>query len=574
LTLRDRIERSVGRGGTVTFVGSGDEDRVPWAQLHDEARGLAAGLQARGVGPGDHVALLGPTSRPLVTALQAVWLAGAAAVMLPLPMRMGSIEEFVAQTRVRIANSDAVLVVIDPDLAPFFAPEPGDPPVALLSELGGRAAALEDVFIGRDSLAILQFTSGSTADPKGVMLPHATVGANLDAITVAAELDPAEDVAVSWLPLYHDMGLIGLLTLPMTLGMDLVLAAPQDFLAAPSRWMEWMSAYGGTCTAGPNFSYALATRALRRMGGLDLSRWRIGLNGAEPVDPASVDAFVAAGAPHGLRAGSVFCAFGMAEATLAVTFPEPMTGMRTDAVLRRLVETDRYAAPAGGGSAGGGSGGGGSGGGGSGGGGSGGGGSGGGGVRRLAILGRPVPGLEIRIVDPETGDSMRDREVGELEIAGASVTPGYYRRPEITEAMFHGAWLRTGDLAYLVDGELVVCGRLKDVIIVGGRNVFPEDVERAAAEVDGVRAGNVIAFGVEDRRGKEAIVVVAESRSDDAGVLPSMRAAVAERVRGAVGLSSEVVLVNPGTLPKTSSGKLQRSLCRSRYLGADLQEVD
>jgi fatty-acyl-CoA synthase len=548
LTLRDRIERSVDRGGTLTFVGSGDRDPVSWAQLHDEARGMAAALQARGVGPGDHVALLGPTTRPLVTALQAVWLAGAAAVMLPLPMRMGSIDEFVGQTRVRIANSDAVLVVIDPDLAPFLEPEPGDPPMVLLGDLVGRPASLEDVLIDRDSLAILQFTSGSTADPKGVMLPHATVGANLDAISVAAQLDPDEDVAVSWLPLYHDMGLIGLLTLPMTLGMDLVLASPQDFLTAPSRWMEWMSDYGGTCTAGPNFSYALAARALRRMTGLDLSRWRIGLNGAEPVDPASVEAFVAAGAPHGLRAGSVFCAFGMAEATLAVTFPEPMSGMRTDAVLRRVVECDRYAAPADAGSS-------------------------DPGVRRLAILGRPVPGLEIRIVDPDTGEPMRDREVGELEVAGESVTPGYYRRPEITDATFHDEWLRTGDLAYLLDGELVVCGRLKDVIIVGGRNVFPEDVERAAAQVDGVRAGNVIAFGVEGRRGKEAIVVVAESRSDDVDALPSVRAAVAERVRGAVGLTSEVVLVNPGTLPKTSSGKLQRSLCRARYLRAALQEV-
>ncbi|HEV7687030.1 MAG TPA: AMP-binding protein, partial [Acidimicrobiia bacterium] len=438
--------------------------------------------------------------------------------------------------------------VIDPGLAPLLEPAAGDPPVMSLNELGTRAGALEDVFIDRDSLAILQFTSGSTADPKGVMLPHSTVGANLDAISVAAQLDPDDDVAVSWLPLYHDMGLIGLLTLPMTLGMDLVLATPQDFLGAPVRWMEWMSAYGGTCTAGPNFSYALAARALRRVGGLDLSRWRIGLNGAEPVDPAAVDAFVQAGAPHGLRAGSVFCAFGMAEATLAVTFPEPMSGMRTDAVLRRVVECDRYAAPADAASS-------------------------DPGVRRLAILGRPVPGLDIRIVDPETGEPMREREVGELEIVGDSVTPGYYKRPEITEAMFHDEWLRTGDLAYLVDGELVVCGRLKDVIIVGGRNVFPEDVERAAAEVDGVRAGNVIAFGVEGKRGKEAIVVVAESRNDDAGALPSLRAAVADRVRRAVGLASEVVLVNPGTLPKTSSGKLQRSLCRTRYLRAALQEV-
>jgi fatty-acyl-CoA synthase len=346
------------------------------------------------------------------------------------------------------------------------------------------------------------------------------------------------------------MGLIGLLTLPMTTGTDLVLAAPQDFLAAPARWMEWMSHFGGTATAGPNFSYALAARALGRSSGLDLSRWRLGLNGAEPVDPASVEAFVTAGGAHRLDARSVFCAFGMAEATLAVTFPEPLTGMSVDSVDGRVLETDNYAAPVSGSRD---------------------------GVCRLARLGHPVPGIEIRIVDPATGAPMDTREVGELEIRGSSVTTGYYRRPEATDAAFHDGWLRTGDLAYLEErAELVVCGRIKDVIIVGGRNVFPEDVERAAARVDGVRAGNVIAFGVDGRKGREALVVVAEARLSPGGAGQGgpMRTAVAKRVRDAVGLPpEEVVLVAPGTLPKTSSGKLQRSLCRSRYLDAELVPV-
>jgi fatty-acyl-CoA synthase len=460
-------------------------------------------------------------------------------------MRMGSLEEFVAQTRSRIRRANAVLVVVDPELAAFIEARPEDPPFVPLPDLGpgpGRPGPsdLDDPVIDPDSLAILQFTSGSTADPKGVMLPHRTVGANLDAIVEAAKLDAAVDVGVSWLPLYHDMGLIGMLTVPMTLGMDLVLASPQEFLGAPGRWMEWMSTFGGTATAGPNFSYALAARALRRMSGLDLSRWRIGLNGAEPVDPASVATFVEAGSPHGLRPESVFCALGIAEATLAVTFPEPMSGLRVDPVNRRVLESDRYAAPADPLAE---------------------------GSRSLAVLGRPVPGLEIRVVDPEGGDPMRQREVGELEIRGTSVTPGYYQHPEATAAVFHDGWLRTGDLAYLLDGELVVCGRRKDVIIVGGRNVFPEDVERAAAQVEGVRDGNVIAFGVDGRHGRESIVVVAETKSDDAR---SVRAEVVARVRGAVGLSSEVVLVNPGTLPKTSSGKLQRSLSRQRYLASTL----
>ncbi|MBA2624464.1 MAG: AMP-binding protein [Acidimicrobiia bacterium] len=329
-SLASRIERATSRGGTITFVnGTGQKDAVPWARLHEDARTMAAALQARGVGPGAHVAILGPTTRPLVTAIQATWLCGAAAVVLPLPMRLGSLEEFAAQTRARIRNADAALVLIDADLAPFVEPTLGDPPFTVLTEVarGAHAGAFDRPADDGDALAILQFTSGSTADPKGVMLPNRVVGANLDAIATAAKLDVDDDVLVSWLPLYHDMGLIGLMTLSMTTGADLVLAAPQDFLASPSRWMEWMSDFGGTATAGPNFSYALAARALRRHAGLDLSRWRVGLNGAEPVDPDAVEAFCAAGDRHGLDPRSVFCAFGMAESTLAVTFPEPMSGM-------------------------------------------------------------------------------------------------------------------------------------------------------------------------------------------------------------------------------------------------------
>jgi len=331
----------------------------------------------------------------------------------------------------------------------------------------------------------------------------------------------------------------------MTTGCDLVLASPQDFMASPARWMEWLSQYGGTATAGPNFSWILATRALRRLEGLDLSRLRVALNGAEPVDVDTVEALVAAGAPHGLRPGAVFPAFGMAEIAIAGTFPEPMTGLRIDAVDGRVLETEKYAAPAEDPLA--------------------------PGVRRLARLGRPVPGLEIRVVDVEGGSVLADREVGELEIRGTSVTTGYYNRPHATAAAFHDGWLRTGDLAYIVDGELVMCGRIKDMIIVAGRNVYPQDVERAVAEVDGVRAGNVIAFGVDGRRGQEALVVVAEAKVDDTGPVRSM---VAEKVRAAVGLPArDVVMVAPGSLPKTSSGKLQRSLCRSRYLGRELQAV-
>lgn len=543
LPLNRRLEVAADRGHGLTFVVGGDHVTVPYAQLLDEARGWAAALHAHGVSPGDHVALLGPTSRRLVTAIEAIWLAGATVVVLPLPMRLSSIEDFVTQTRVRIANADVSLVVVDPDLAPFIKPAPADPPMLGWDDLdGARRSPFSQPEDDLGRLAILQFTSGSTSDPKGVMLPHHTVGANLDAIAAATSLDPDEDVLVSWLPLYHDMGLVGLLTLSLTTGTPFVLGAPTDFMSGPGRWMEWISQYGGTATAGPNFSYVLAARALRRSEPLDLSRLRIALNGAEPVDPATVQEFVAAGAPHGLRPGAVFPAFGMAEIAIAGTFPEPLSGLRTDVVDRGALEGERYAAPADPGHE---------------------------TARHLAILGRPVQGLEIRVVDPVGGHVLQDREVGELEIRGTSVTPGYYKRPDANAELFHDGWLRTGDLAYLLDGEMVMCGRIKDMIIVGGRNVFPEDVERALANVDGVRAGNVIAFGVHGDHGKEGLVVVAEAKSDDHD---EVRRSVARRVRDAVGLpAKDIVLVAPGSLPKTSSGKLQRSLCKLRYLGAELQ---
>ena len=547
--MTQRIEAGADRGHALTFVTGDAHTAVPYRQLLEEARGYAANLQSLGIGPGDHVALLGPTSRPLATAIEAIWLAGATAVVLPLPMRLSSVEEFVAQTRVRITNADISLVLVDPELAPFIEPGPGDPRMVgwdALQPGAGRTptSAFERPADDLDRLAILQFTSGSTSDPKGVMLPHRTVGANLDAIAAATGLDPDDDVLVSWLPLYHDMGLVGLFSLSVTTGTPLVLGAPTDFMAGPGRWMEWLSAYGGTATAGPNFSYVLAARALRRGDELDLSRLRIALNGAEPVDPDTVRSFVAAGERHGLRPGAVFPAFGMAEVAIAGTFPEPLSGLRIDAVDRHALESERYAAPVDAGFEGG---------------------------RHLAILGRPVQGLEIRVVDPITGASLKDREVGELEIRGTSVTPGYYRRPDANLELFHDGWLRTGDLAYLLDGEMVMCGRIKDMIIVGGRNVYPEDVERALADVVGVRAGNVIAFGIDGAQGKEGLVVVAESKSDDHA---QVRRSVAQRVRDAIGLPpKEIVLVQPGSLPKTSSGKLQRSLCKVRYLGEELQAV-
>ncbi len=444
--------------------------------------------------------------------------------------------------------------MIDDALAAFYEAAPGDPPIvplgAVLPGATGLPAgdSLETPPHDPERLVILQYTSGSTSEPKGVMIPDRVLSANVDACTQAAVLAPGE-VMLSWLPLYHDMGLVGFLAIPMTKGVDLVQAAPQDFLAHPGNWMQWISDYRATATAGPNFAWVLATRALKRMTGIDLSSLTLALSGAEPVDPNAVEAFVAAAEPFGFKASGVFPAFGMAEVAIAGSFPRRGQGLVCDTVDREVLERNRVAKP----------------------------------IdvadpdelelvaRRLPLLGTPVPGLEMKIVDPDTYDELTERHVGELLIRGTSVTPGYYKRPDATSALFRDDWLCTGDLGYMLDGQLVLCGRIKDVIIVGGRNVFPEDIERAVGVLDGVRAGNVIAFGMEGYKGKESVVVVAEVRTDDpAGV----RHAIHHRTLEVCGLPPrDVMLVEPGTLPKTSSGKLQRAKCREDYLNEALALV-
>lgn len=555
--ITTRIEHAADRPTGVRFVGASVAPAegpafVSYRQLHDEARSVAAALQARGIAPGDHVAVLGPTSRALMTIVQGCWLAGAASMVLPLPMRMASLDVFVEGTRTRIRHGDAKLVLIDEQLAAFYEAAPGDPPLLPMSAVlpgspgvpGPDAVEIPDP--DPERLVILQYTSGSTSEPKGVMIPDRVLGANIDAACDAAGLTP-DDVMVSWLPLYHDMGLVGFLALPFTTGTSLVQAAPQDFMAKPLNWMKWISDWHGTATAGPNFAWVLATRALKRAEGLDLSHLTLALSGAEPVDPDAMEAFVIEASRFGFRPGSVFPAFGMAEVAIAGSFPVRGRGLVCDTVDREVLERERVAKPV---------------------------------VihdpddltvaaRRLPLLGRAVPGLEMRVVDPVTHETLEDRQVGELLIRGTSVTPGYYKRPDATAALFHDDWLCTGDLAYMLDGELVLCGRIKDVIIVGGRNVFPEDIERAVGTIEGVRAGNVIAFGVDGYKGKETVVVVAESKGGD---LDAIVDEVHQRTLDVCALPPrDVLLVQPGTLPKTSSGKLQRAKCREMYLGEELE---
>ncbi len=555
-TLIPRIRRAAKAGKSVTFVGSasGNADNTPltisWARLHQEAITMAAYLQSKGISPGSHVALLGTTSRKLVTAIQAIWLAGGCVIILPIPIRLSSLEEFIKQIRSHLSHGDVSMLLIDGTLKNFYEPQKDDPPILILDEFdpeteGVSASDYQEVADDPERLAVLQFTSGSTSEPKGVMIPHKVIGSNLDAMNEAAGIT-LEDVIVSWLPLYHDMGLIGMLSMAMTNGFALTLAAPQDFMSKPGNWMRWISQYRATITAGPNFSWVLAARALKQLRKkdeiLDLSSLRIALNGAEPIDPDGVDRFVSEAVYHKFRKGAEFCAFGMAEVAIGGCFPSPMRGMVCDSIDRFALEEEGIVRSVEPGSP---------------------------EARRYPLLGSPVPGLEMRICRSETGEVLGLREVGELEIRGTSVTPGYYKRPDLLGILFHDGWLRTGDLAYFVEGpsggppELVMCGRIKDLIIISGRNIYPQDIERAVGEVAGVRTGNVIAFSVEGARGKEVIIVVAEIKENDTDRITKD---IRQKVLAVCDVPpKEIVLAQPGTVPKTSSGKLQRSLCKKMY---------
>jgi fatty-acyl-CoA synthase len=522
--------------------------RRSWAQVHRTARRMAADLVAGGLRPGTAVALLAGEPAQIAPAAQAVWLAGGSVTMLHQPTPRTDLAEWAADTVTVLEMVDAGLVLLGP---------PFDPLASVLTERGitvrglpslgdGFAddAPLPDAPHDEDDTALLQLTSGSTAEPKAVRITHRNLYANLTAMVEASQLRVPRDVMVSWLPLFHDMGMVGFLTVPMTVGLELVTVTPVDFLGRPLLWAELISRYGGTVTAAPNFAYAVLARQLARAddGSLDLSSMRFALNGAEPIDPDAVTAFTDAGARFGLRRECVVAAYGMAETALGVSFAPIETGLQVDVIDAEQLESHRQAVPVAA--------------------------DGERPVRRFPLLGPPLPGLTARVVG-EDGALLGDREVGAIQLRGEAVTPGYLTVDGPVSTQDAEGWLDTGDQGYLADGAVVVCGRLKDVIIMGGRNIYPTDIERAAGEADGVRAGNAVAVRLDAGSGvgaskRESFLVAVESRRAGDGEAEGLiRKDVTARVVSSVGVRpARVVVLPPGSLPKTPSGKLRRAATR------------
>jgi acyl-CoA synthetase (AMP-forming)/AMP-acid ligase II len=513
------IERLVSeRRRGVTFVRARGRLVVPYADLVDRARRVATALRSRGLRPGDAVVVVLPDPEEAIAAILGAMAAGVAPAPIYPPTGVEAMPVFLRHLAHLLESSGARRVIAAARLMPFLGavPQPVDAFAELLDAAPGpfeRPSA--------DDTAFLQFTSGTTAAPRGVMVTHGNLAANLGMIRAAARVDDTSKI-VTWLPVYHDMGLVGAVLSAISAGIELSVMQPQTFLRSPRLWLEEISRVGGTHSAAPNFAYGLCVKRLPDVAGLDLSSMRVFICGAEPILPATLERFNAHFAPTGLHPGAVTPAYGLAEATLAVTFAPYLRGLCCDESR----------------------------------------------TPRVSSCGVPLPGLEVRVAG-ERGRELGERHVGEVQVRGPTVTPGYVRNPDETRAArAPDGWLRTGDLGYLADGELYLLGRRKDVIIVRGRNLYAHDIEGVAGEHPDVRTGNVAAFGV-PATDTEALVVVVESRRPEDG------ARIAREVRGRLAevfgvVPHDVRVVGPGTLPKTSSGKLKRGEMRARYLAGRL----
>ncbi|MCC8245447.1 fatty acyl-AMP ligase [Saccharothrix luteola] len=532
------VATATGAGGQARGMTTGEPSapvRRSWAEVHRQATRMAGALVADGVARGESIAVLAGDPAEIAPAVQAVWLAGGSTTMLHQPTARTDLAEWAGDTLRVLTMIGAKLVLLG---APFDAlsgvlDEHGVS-YRRLAELDGEPLAAP-VDVDEDLPALLQLTSGSTADPKAVRITHGNLWSNAKAMEIAAELDPETDRMVSWLPLFHDMGMVGFLTVPMLFGIDLVKVTPVDFLGRPTLWPDLISRYQGTITAAPNFAYAIAARRMQGVddGAFDLSKLRIALNGAEPIDPAAVKMFTDAGARFGLRPECVLCAYGMAETTLGVAFAPVFTGLSVDVVDPEELEAGHRAVPVPPDSP---------------------------NARAFPLLGPPLPGLEVQVADDE-GKVLGEREVGQLRVRGEAVTPGYLTVDGPRDTQDAEGWLDTGDEGYVVDGQVVVCGRRKDVIIMGGRNIYPTDIERAATAVEGVRAGNAVAVRLDAGTRRERFAVVVESKlAGEEDAVRALSKEISARVVDAVGLRPfSVVVLKPGSLPKTPSGKLRRS---------------
>ncbi|MGO8862090.1 MAG: AMP-binding protein [Acidimicrobiales bacterium] len=526
------LESAAGGRGCLTVINGEAENTWMWADVHQESEYCAHWFSTQRVSAGSSLLIVAPTCFETIVAIRAAWMCGISVTVASIsqsPRRKPLLQKR-CETICSLINPTLILVdqgYVDPFLTP---------PTSIVVSMEDWKRQLVQTTLRRrcdyegfdsDTTAVIQPTSGTTGPIKAVTVPHRCLGSNHAAIVKGLQAT-VNDTFVSWLPLSHDMGLIGMLGVPMMHGMDLVVCDPSLFSARPSYWMSLCSRHRATITCGPDSTYRIAGLFMERQSGLDLSALRIAINGSEMIDVAAFQRFLSVGERHGLNPNAGFAVYGLAEATLAVTFPIPGAGFSWDTVSREQLGLGR-ALP----------------------------------VNEsndqstvsFAKLGSSVRGMQIRIVRDLV--LQPDREVGQVQIRGEAVTPGYFHgdRPNDRSK----SWLDTGDLGYMVNGDLIVCGRSRDLIIVGGRNIYPEEIERVAAGVPQVWRGHVAAFS-NDGHGRERVIVAVESEARNR---MEVKAEIRQRVLEALDVVvAEVRIMEPRSLPRTASGKIARHQCR------------
>ena len=523
---------------------------VTYAELRACALDDAARLRAAGVGVGDRVALIAETSPAFASLFLGAVLAGAWPVPLPLPTSFGGREGYVAQIANQIASSDPAIVLAPLDLMSFVVEAA---PVGLATHdwEGFRAAPAAPIEPHRpqaDDIAYLQYSSGSTRFPHGVMVTHRALLANLRCHSLGMRIQ-WDDRVVSWLPMYHDMGLVGCFLSPLANQISTDYLATEDFTRRPLSWLALISRNTGhSVSYSPTFGYDICARRVGQgthSTRFDLARWRIAGNGADMIRPEVMQAFTESFAPSGFDPHVFLPSYGLAEATLAVSLMPPGEGIVVDEVDERMLagDLDDHAAdhrPR---------------------------------LRKFVNCGRPVLGHEVQI-RCEAGAILPDRGIGRIFVRGPSVMAGYFRDDAASHAALKDGWLDTGDMGYLFDGYVYIVGRAKDMIIINGRNYWPQDIEWAIEQLPGFKSGDIAAFSITQAGGQEVAAVLVQCRVTDPSERMGLREAIRAKVRALTGMNCLVELVAPRTLPRTSSGKLSRVKARSMYLAGTIQPLD
>lgn len=525
----------------------GPTTQLSYARLQIDALAVAGWLAEQGFGAGDAVAVMLPTGSEFFAAFYGALYAGCVPVPLYPPARLSQLEDHLQRLFGILRNAEAALLITVEQAKPLARLLTAHcetlrqvVTVADLFTAGVSAASFVRPAIRPDATAFLQYTSGSTGNPKGVVVSHANLLANVRAMRRAARIT-STDTFLSWLPLYHDLGLIGACIGSLYVGYRLVLMSPLEFLARPARWLSAIHRHRASVSAAPNFAYELCLNKLADadLEGLDLSCWRLAFNGAEPVSAATIERFASRFARCGFRREAMFTVYGLAEGVLGVTFPPVGRGALVDRVDRVALRERGVARPAASDDA---------------------------QALQVVSCGLPLPGVEVRIVDAASQE-LPEREQGRVQFRGPSATSGYYRNPAATAALIDGGWLNTGDLGYFAAGELYLTGRAKDVIVRRGANIHPADLESALASLPGVRKGGVAVFPATDAQGgSERLVVLAEVRATDVQAHRQIRAAIMAATVDQIGMPpDDIVIAPPGTVLKTSSGKIRRATARELY---------